>query len=186
MIPPGARECQTDVSTAAKIFSEHGDFIYQFICSKVNNKTQADDIFQDFFLSLAQRPIPQHVENIKGYLCTSITNDIVDVARKGKNYDNNMNKYCGNHNHSIHKRIPEKALIEAEETKKLFKFIKERLTSTQYQAMVLRYRDNLSFKEIAEEMTVKEESVRKYIYRGLSKIRQFLKQKEGNDDNRSK
>ena len=177
MILPKTRECRTNVGHAAKIFSEHGDFIYQVICSQVNSKTQADDIFQDFFLSLVSRPIPGDVENIKGYLCTAIKNDIIDAVRRREDYDNNMNKYCADHNPSIDKRIPEKALIEVEETDKIFKFIKMRLTSTQYQAMVLRYRTNLSFRQIAEKMAVKDKSVRKYISRGMSKIRQIVKRK---------
>ena len=177
MILPETRECRTNVSTAAKIFDEHGDFIYQVIYSEVSNQTQADDIFQDFFLSLVHSPVPQKVENIKGYLRTAIKNDVIDASRRRENDNNHMNKYCANNNHSVNKRIPEEALAEVEETDKIFKFIKMRLTSAQYQAMVLRYRTNLSFEQIAERMAVKDKSVRKYISRGMSKIRQIVKRK---------
>jgi RNA polymerase sigma factor (sigma-70 family) len=183
MIQPITRERQINVSPAAKIFREHGDFIYQVICSKVNDKIQADDIFQDFFLSLVHRPIPQDIENIRGYLYTAVTNDIIDAVRIKKNYTVNMHRYYANQNCFIYERTPEKALIEVEEINKIFKLIKVRLTSTQYQAIVLRYRTNLTIKEIAEQMDVKDTSVSKYIYRGLSIILQFLKQKLTDDDN---
>ena len=186
MILPETREYRNNIGPAAEIFREHGDFIYQVICSQVNSKTQADDIFQDFFLSLAHNPIPRDVENIKGYLRTAITNDIIDAVRRRDNYNNNMNRYYADRDHSIDERSPEKTLIEVEETDKLFKFIKMRLTSSQCQAMVLRHRNDLSLKEIAEEMDVKDKSVSKYIYRGLEKIRQFLKQNSDNDYNRVK
>ncbi len=185
MIQPESRESRTNVGLAAKIFSEHGDFIRQVICSQVNDKTQADDIFQDFFLSLVHRPVPQDVENIEGYLCTAITNDIIDTTRRREN-NNNMYKHCANHNHSVNKRTSEKILIEVEEVRQIFKLIEVRLTDRQYQAIVLRYRTNLSINEIADKMGVKDTSVRKYIFRGLSKVRQFIKQKQDNDDNSSK
>ena len=40
------------VSIAAKVFGEYGDFIHAVIRCKVRNEAQADDLFQDFFLSL--------------------------------------------------------------------------------------------------------------------------------------
>ncbi len=165
-----------DVSRAGKIFTKYGDFIDRIIFSQVKNKTQADDIFQDFFLSLVHKPIPQDIKNMKGYLYKAIIRDIIDAKSRLGNYINHMHKYSAAHNHSTDKKKPENALIEVEETK-IFKIIKEMLPNRQYQAVVLRYRTGLSLKEIAEEMVVKEESVRKYIYRGLRKIRQFVKQK---------
>ncbi|MHC4792547.1 MAG: RNA polymerase sigma factor, partial [Planctomycetota bacterium] len=66
----------SNVNHAAKIFSEYGDFIRGVIRYQVGNDAQADDLFQDFFLSLVSRPVPADIQNIKKYLYRAITNDI--------------------------------------------------------------------------------------------------------------
>ena len=169
--------CQCNVGQATVIFARYGDFIRAVIHSQVRNEAQADDMFQDFFLSLVYKPIPQNVKNIKGYLYRAITNDVIDATRRVERYSHHMHKYAEHFNHSINKRIPENAFIEKEETNKMFELIKGRLTNSQSQAIDLRYRNHHSIKEVAEKMDVKSTSVSRYISIGLRKIRQFLKLK---------
>ena len=47
-----------NVDPAMKIFEEHGNFIHSVIRFNVNNEAEAEDLFQDFFLSLISKPIP--------------------------------------------------------------------------------------------------------------------------------
>ena len=177
MVLLNGSKCRNNVGLAAEIFAEHGDFIHMVIFSQVKNKARIDDIFQDFFLSLVRKPIPQDVKNIKGYLYRAITNDIIDATRRVNKYSYHMHKYHEYPNHSINKRTPENAFIDVEETNKMFGLIKGRLTNSQYQAMALRYRTHHSIKEVAEKMGVKSTSVSRYISIGLKKIRQSLKLK---------
>ena len=175
-----------NVDAAAKIFTEYGDFILMVIRYNVKNETQADDLFQDFFLSLVASPLPAGVQNVKGYLYRAITNKIIDAIHRVESYQNHMYKYAKHLNRSINKKTPENAFIEAEETKKMFELIEMRLRSSHAQAITLRYKNNYEIKEVARKMNVRNASVRKYIYVGLSKIRQSLKLKWGNDNDRSK
>ena len=168
---------RNNVGPAAEVFAEHGDFIHMIIFSKVKNHTLADDIFQDFFLSLVYKPIPQNVKNIKGYLYRAIINDIIDAARRVERYSHHMHKFAEHFNHSINKRTPENAFLKIEETNKMFELLKERLTNSQSQAIDLRYRNHHSIKEVAEKMDVKSKSISRYISIGLRKIRQSLKLK---------
>ena len=177
MVLPNGSKFRNNVGLAAEIFAEYGDFIHMVIFSQVKNKARIDDIFQDFFLSLVRKPIPQDVKNIKGYLYRAITNDIIDATRRVNKYSYHMHKYHEYPNHSINKRTPENAFIKVEETNKMFELIKGRLTNSQYQAMALRYGTHHSIKEVAEKMNVKSTSVSRYISIGLKKIRQSLKLK---------
>jgi DNA-directed RNA polymerase specialized sigma24 family protein len=79
MVLAETSNCRNNVGTAAEVIAEYRDFIYMVICSQVNNKACAEDIFQDFFLSLVSKPIPHDVKNIKSYLYRAISNDIVDT-----------------------------------------------------------------------------------------------------------
>ena len=177
MVLPNGSKCRNNVGPAAEIVAEYGGFIHMVIFSQVKNKARVDDIFQDFFLSLVRKPIPQDVKNIKGYLYRAITNDIIDATRRVNKYSYHIHKYHEYPNHSINKRTPENAFIDVEETNKMFGLIKGRLTNSQYQAMALRYRTHHSIKEVAEKMGVKSTSVSRYISIGLKKIRQSLKLK---------
>ena len=177
MALPDTSKCQCDVDHAAEIFAEYGGFIRAIIHSQVKNETQADDMFQDFFLSLVCKPVPQNVKNIKGYLYRAITNDIIDSARRVERYMNHMHKYSKYLNSPINERTPEDAFINVEETNKMFELIKGRLRNNEFQAITLRYKSYHSVKIVAKIMGVKCKSVREYTSRGLSKIRQSLKLK---------
>lgn len=177
MALPDTSKCRNNVGLAAEIFAEYGDFIHMVIFSQVKNKARINDIFQDFFLSLVRKPIPQDVKNIKGYLYRAITNDIIDATRRVERYCNLVHKYSEYLEHPINNKTPENAFIDVEETNKMFGLIKGRLTNSQYQAMALRYRTDHSIKEVAEKMSVKSTSVSRYLSIGLKKIRCFLKPK---------
>ena len=175
MVLPETSTYQNNVGTATEVFAEYRDFIHMVIYSQVQNRSHADDIFQDFFLSLVSTPIPQNVKNIKSYLYRAICNDIVDSQRQVERYNVQIHKYQERSNFSINNTEPENALIRDEQMNKMFKLIKGRLTSSQSQAIVLRYGTNHTVKEVAEKMGVKCTSVTRYICTGLKRMRQSLK-----------
>jgi RNA polymerase sigma factor (sigma-70 family) len=168
-----------NVASAAEIFSEYGDFIRAVIYYKVKNEAWADDLFQDFFLSLVSKPIPRGVQNVKSYLYRAIINDIVDTTRRVEKYKTRMNKYAECLNYSINKNNPENALVEAEETDKMFKHIEGWLRRSEAQAISLRYRNSYNIKEVAKKMHVNNRTISRYISAGLSKVCQFLTVKRG-------
>lgn len=167
----------SNVERAAEIFSKYGDFILAIIRYQVSNDSQADDLFQNFFLSLVSRPLPAGIQNIKSYLYRAITNDIIDAVRRVEKHQAMMHRYAERLDYSINKSSPENALIEIEETNKMLKLIKGRLPCSEAQAIALRYRHNYSIKEIAKKMKVNSRTVSRYISVGLSKLRQFLNSK---------
>ncbi len=168
-------EYRDNVNLANKVFAEHGDFIHAVIRSKLKNKAQADDIFQDFFLSLVHKPLPAGVRNIKSYLYRAISNDVVDAARRAEKYQVQIHKYHKQQNYSINKTSFGNAIvIEEEELGKMFALIKGRLRDSESQAIALRYKNKYSIKEVAKKMGVKRTSVSRYISTGLKKMREFL------------
>ena len=166
-----------NVNTAAKLFMEYGDFIRAVIRCQVENETKADDLFQDFFLSLIANPLPADVKNIKNFLYRAITNDIMNAVQRAENYQKNMLKYSKRFNYPIYKKTPERIVIDAEETNRMFDLIEKRLRRSEAQAITFRYISNYNIKEVATKMNVRKESVRRYIYVGLSKIRRLMKLK---------
>jgi len=165
------------VAIAAKVFEEYGDFIYTVINCKVSNESRADDLFQDLFLSFVSKPPPLNIQNIKGYLYRTIVNDITDSSRRMERYQNLTRRYAESFKYLKTENNPENTLIETEERDKIYKLIQGRLRQSEAEAILLRYRGHLKTKEVAAKMGVNSGSVRKYIYRGLKKIRQFLERR---------
>lgn len=162
------------VERGSAIFSKHGDFIRGVIRYHAKNEAQADDIFQDFFLSLVSRPVPTNIQNIKSYLYRAITNDIVDGTRRIEKYQGRMHRYAERLKYSPTEDNPENALIRNEETDKIVRLIERRLRRSEAQAVILRYRNDYKIKDIAAQMGVNNRTVTGYVSTGLKKIRRFL------------
>jgi len=162
------------VERATAILAKHGDFIHAVIRYYTRNEAQADDIFQDFFLSLVSRPVPANIQNIKSYLYKAITNDIVDCARRIGKYQERMLRYAERLEYLPIEDNPENALIRKEETDKIVRLVEMRLRPSEAQAVILRYRDDYEINEVAVKMGVNARTVSGYISTGLRKVRQFL------------
>ncbi|MHC4117884.1 MAG: RNA polymerase sigma factor [Planctomycetota bacterium] len=171
---PGQNNFGYRVAAAAKMFHDYGDFIKKVICSQVQDDNQAEDVCQDFFLSLVSYPVPQHVQNVKAYLYKAITNDIIDATRRTAKYRACMCKYAELCNRPVAQKTPEEILLEIEETSKLFELIEKQLPRAEAEAVSLQYRNSYDVKEIAEAMGVANATARAYISDALDTLRRLL------------
>ena len=78
-------EVHTRVGLAAEVFGKYGDEILAVIRFNVDDQSRANDIFQDFFISLIRKPIPPHVKDVKRYIYKAVTNDVIDFSRRIRN-----------------------------------------------------------------------------------------------------
>ena len=163
-----------NVTAAAEVFAEYGNFIRAVIHYKVQNESLADDLFQDFFLSLVCRPLPKNVKNVKGFLYRAVINDIANAMDRIKRYQARIHRYATRCRYLANAYDPQGALTEAEEMNKMFELIERRLPSCEAQAITLMYRNGHSAKDAAERMNVCCGAVRGYLSLGLRKIRQHL------------
>jgi len=166
------------VSKATEIFDEYGDFIYSIIRCQTGNDAQADDLFQDFFLSVAFNPPPADVRNIRGYLYKAIIHDVVDAVRRVEKYQSRVHRYADGVKMPAAKDKPENILIVLEETNKMFELIKLQLPRSEAEAITLRYKGGHNITEVAEKMDVNTRTISRYISVGLSKVRQILRIQE--------
>ena len=171
-----------NVKLAAEVLNKYANFIYNIIYYKIGNKADADDLYQDFFLSLVSRPIPPGIKNIKSYLYRAIINDIIDAARRMERYKALMNKYAENYNFSVNKTSSTNASLTEGRADKILNLARGELSPTKVRALTLRYRNHFSNEDIARKMGVKKESVSRYISVGLKQIQQILAEKEDNQN----
>jgi RNA polymerase sigma factor (sigma-70 family) len=88
-------------------------------------------------------------------------------------------RYAERFDFPINESGPEDAIIETEETEKIFKLIEKCLPHSEARAITLRYMNDFSIKDVAEKMNVDGRTVSRYISVGLKKARQFLTIKQG-------
>jgi RNA polymerase sigma factor (sigma-70 family) len=170
---------QSSTARAAKIFSLHGDFIRSVIRYRVKEEILVDDVFQDFFLSLVARPVPPDVRNIKNYLYRAIINHSFDAVKRVARYHDQVKRYANRIKKTINNDLPENALIEAEETQKMFQAIEHLLPVSESQAVTLKFRNDYNVGDVAKKMAVNRRSVSRYLSIGLKKLRGLLPKQEG-------
>lgn len=168
-----------NVDRAMKVFEEHGDFIRTIICFNVKNEVEAEDLFQDFFLFLISKPIPEEVQNVRGFLYRVVSDKVKDAFRRIERYQGKIHRYAQRHRHII-ENCPENIVIEIEETEKMFDLIRRRLPPNEARAVTLRYRNSCGTGEVAEKMGIRPRSVSRYVSVGLKKVRQVFGVNKGN------
>ena len=169
-----------NVERATELFDEYGDFIRAIIRFHVGNEVEAEDLFQDLFLSIVARPIPEEVRNIKAFLYKLISDSIKDNFRRINRYKTRIRRYAECYLHIVDNH-PAAGLIDVEETIKMFDLIERHLPTKEAMAVTLRFRDNCDTGEVAEKMGVKTRSVSRYVSIGLKKISHVLDKKQGSN-----
>ena len=173
----------SNVDRVAGIFDEYGDFIRSIIRFHIKKEAEAEDLFQDLFLSLVAKPIPEEVRNVKGFLYKLISDAAKDTFRRMDRYQARMRRYA-ERNLRVAENRPETGLIDVEETNKMFGLIVGHLPAKEALAVKLRFKDNCDTGETAEIMGVKPRSVSRYVSIGLKRVSHVIEKKQGgNHDN---
>jgi RNA polymerase sigma-70 factor (ECF subfamily) len=171
-------EVQVRVEQVARIFQKYSDEIYGIILFHIKDRFEADDIFQDLFLSFVRNPIPSDTKNIMAYIYRTITNDIFDLIRKKRSYQERVARYAEQRKYIFNTSKPQDSAIKAEELQKLVNLIEKRLPRHQAQAIQLRYINNCTTSEAAGEMGVDEKTVSRYLWAGRKKVQKLFSKTE--------
>jgi len=163
----------SNVGLAEKLFIEHGDFIRSVISFNVKNQALSEDIFQDLFLFFVSNPIPQDVQNVRGFLYRVVSDRVKDAFRRIKQYQRRIHRYA-ERRRRLTEDSSENIVIEVEEAEKMFELIERRLPPNEALAVTLRYRNSCDTREVAKKMGIKPRSVSRYVSVGLKKIRQVF------------
>ncbi len=160
------------VRAAARIFEEHGGFIRTVIRFQAHNRSEEEDLFQEFFLALIRKPAPADASNLRSYLYQAIVHHIVDATRQRQAYHRLLKKYQRKTGIPINNQAARSAYIETDEKNAAIACCTRHLSQREAEAFVLRYRDNCSVDEIAAAMGVSVRTVTRYLSQGLNRLRQ--------------
>lgn len=155
----------------AAIFAQYGKYIRAVIRFQARNQFLEEDLYQEFFLVLVNKPIPANVSNIKSYLYRAVTNAVIESARQRTREQRCLQKHAEEARILVNNRTPQSAIIGAEESESVFRSLVSRLRRREAEAVMLRFRDNCSITEIAERMGVDRRTVSHYLCEGLKQLR---------------
>lgn len=171
-----------NLEMASKVFNVYGDEIRAMIQFNLKNDNETDDIYQEFFLSVVRKPIPQNVQDVRGYLYKAITHDIIDVSRRNKSLRDRVHKYAEHRKYDLVEEDPQEIVVQAEKIQNIFGAIERRLPKREAEAVLQRYSNDLDNKEAAVRMSIKRRSVSRYLSLAIKKMREFVHKDMDGDD----
>ena len=154
------------------IYEKYERFLLTIAANLLNDKTAAEDVVQDLFVSFA-RSVPQFRlrGSLRAYLATCVANRARDYIR-GKVRHSTANLAAAEHVTS-RSNGPVQLLIRSEELERLSRAILK-IPYEQREVIVLRPHGDMKFRQIARFQEVPINTVRSRFHYGLDKLRFLL------------
>ena len=165
----------------APLYDHYFPKIYNYIYHKVNNRQLAEDLVSETFYK-AMANINRYEWQKRSFACwlyTIARNQVIDNYRKQSPVflDGSEAELP-----SPEKNNPEEKFLRDVTRDELLELIRT-LSQDQQDALLLRFREELKIKEIAQILNKNEGAVKALMFRGLKKLRHKL---EGRDEHEGK
>jgi len=158
--------------------------IFRFVYFRVRSRVDAEDLTQNIFLKawnalpnykqkndqFSFYPVGSRGDSFGAWLYAIARNTVIDFWRKKKDWDiSELGK-----NTIKSKDEPVDDLIEREDDLRGLKEIIELLTDEQQEAVILKFIDGLSNKEISKIMGKKEDAIRQLQSRAIRILKEYI------------
>jgi RNA polymerase sigma-70 factor (ECF subfamily) len=163
-----------DKSALGHLYKLHVKVLYNFGNKICHDIQLVEDSIHDLFVDLwKNRKNLSEAQSVRAYLYASLRRRIVKAASENVSmlrFDARWDEL------NLVTYSDEAKIVDQETSDEQLKKLKAHLNNLsprQYEAIVLRYYDDLSYSEIAAIMEMNEQSVRNLIQRGLEHLRQY-------------
>lgn len=163
------------VTAFHELYSRYSELVYRQILARVNSSFDADDIFQDFFVKFWEKRSSLVVtSSVKGYLLVWLRNHILNTIQQEQIRDKH---------HGLSRAMTDEAddytwvKIVAEDLNDKLKQVVEGFPPRLKCVYILSREQNLSVKEIAEKLSVSEQTVKNQLTDILRRLRNEMMQK---------
>jgi RNA polymerase sigma factor (sigma-70 family) len=167
---------RSNVERAGEVFAQHGQEIYRMILFHISSDPQidADDVYQNLFLSLVEKPLPSDTRNPRQYLYRAVANDVIDIKRRKQAYRRRVTGYAESRRAGATSPNGGVDVAEREEIERFCRLIRGTLCPHEAQAVIRTCVQGQDVQEAAQQMGVKGRSMSRYKCQGLKKIRGFF------------
>lgn len=162
---------KTDNSLAFDtLYERYWLIVYQAAFKRLRDESAAEDITQDIFLQLWLRRQELQIEYLKAYLLTSVRNNVLKRMEKDNRIlpvDKLLEEI------TMQKGAADGALIE-KELKRLYENVISGLPKAQQQIFRMRYEQDLSTAEIAEQLQLSRKTVQNQLGKSVQQLKESL------------
>jgi len=172
-------DSQERVRLAAEVFRKYSKEIRGMIQFTVEDQAEADDLFQDLFLSLVTRPLPPDIRSVKRYLYRAILHDVISQVRRERRHRRYIKVYAS-HQSRVWEEDPQDVLMRTEQMDEVL-HMAQGLRPAEARAIMLEYAMGCDRRQASQDMGIKRRSFAKYLWRGLRRLRHETLIREGRD-----
>ena len=164
-----------DVDAFEEIFRKYNGKIYNFVLATLYNKTLAEDITQNVFLSVWEHRQDIVLEkNFQAYLYTIAKNMVYRETEKMIlvfRYQDHINKLLLDE-----KDFSTEETIDANSLEETIIRLIDKLPEARKKIFLLHFTDDLSNKEIAKRLSISEKNVEMQVRRSLDYLQKHLQE----------
>lgn len=167
---------QTDI--LAIIYDRHAALVYGIALNLLGNKTEAEDLTQDIFLSLTRKCAydPQR-GTLRTYLAILTRSRGLDRLRS-RTRQRQIRNQAFNENDTVADNTPMEKVVQLERSQEVISAL-EQLSIKEREVLRMAYYQGLSQSEIAQQLSTALGTVKSRTRRGLLKLRQVLNNSGG-------
>lgn len=165
-----------DYDAFCEIYRRYSDMIYRNILVRVNHSFDADDIFQEFFVRLWVGRQKLNIEsNVRGYLLTALRNHILNYIKESQ--VRLRHNASGSDNDPFAAQEYEWVRITTRDILSQLQRIVNRFPPRMKAVYILRREQNLSIREIAEKLSISEQTVKNQINESIRRLKEEVESK---------
>jgi len=156
------------------LFLNHGDALQGFFRRRIRSKAEAADLTQEVYLRMLRVKESQAIHNLEGYMYAVAVN----LLKEQRVLE--QRQFACAHDSALDADIQFADLpafdsdLDVESRKKRLLEVLQQLPPNCRAAILLQYRDGLSYQEIAQHLCVSTHTVKKYLAQALAHCRKRM------------
>lgn len=159
---------RNDRSAYSELFDGYFDKLFTFALNMVFRKDVANDIVQEVFITIYEKSVFSNYRgSLKAYLYTSVRNRCYNYLRDAKVEDRNMALYAEAAVYSDNVDT-----IDEEEVLEKIRQVMDELPDRCREVCLLRFVHGYKYSDIAEQLSMNENTVKVQLHRGMEKIKE--------------
>lgn len=163
-----------DQSAFAKLYNEYAEHIQRFVFFKVSDRDKGEELLNIIFTKTFQYLLKnEEIDNLRALLYQIARHTIIDFYRSQGQHLTSLEE-ISEKDYNEQNNLDEKIDIKLDLEK--IKEALDKIPDHYKEVLILRFVEELSFKEIAKMINQKEATTRMIVHRGLGEMKKVLGQ----------
>ncbi len=160
--------------TFEKVYDEYYEVVYKVVYMRLLNRENTEDVVQETFIKAmnAWGSFDDNKSSVQTWLCTIAKNTMLNYIRDNKKHDSSSYDEMNENGFERGAEDPELNALTDEYAKEAYTIL-SKLKKEDRELLVMRYVEELSYKEIASRIDSNDKAVAKKVERLLKRCREL-------------